>query len=55
MSNAVPPAVHELVGNPTASDAEHWFMQDLTVEELARTVAVINSAMRATRSLEQQR
>jgi len=50
MSNSVPQAVIELVGDPTESDCDDWFMQNLTLDELTETVEAINQQMRISRN-----
>lgn len=50
----MPPAVLELIGDPTKVDGDDWFRRDLTINELRATVAAINATIRplGTHSLE---
>ena len=38
--------------SPLERTPHHWYERELSIDELARTVAVINQALRATRAAE---
>ena len=38
--------------SPLERTPQHWYERELSIDELARTVAVINEALRSTRAVQ---